>query len=54
MRRTVITMLVVAVALDAAYWTIWFSRRDWIASDDTRAYYDFENAFLLAGQGAGR
>ena len=48
MRRTVIVMLVVAIALDAAYWTIWFTRRDWIASEHTQSYYDFENAFPLA------
>ena len=48
MRRTVIVMLVVAIALDAAYWSIWFTRRDWIASEHTQAYYDFENAFPLA------
>ena len=48
MRRLVIVMLVVAIALDAAYWTIWFTARDWIASEHTRAYYDFENAFPLA------
>jgi hypothetical protein len=48
MRRLVITMLVVALVLDAAYWTIWFSNRDWIASEHTKAYYDFENAFPLA------
>ena len=48
MRRTVIVMLVVAIALDAVYWTIWFTRRDWIASEHTQSYYDFENAFPLA------
>src|SRR3954453_8725991 len=48
MRRVVVVMLVVAIALDAAYWTIWFAQRDWIASEHTRAYYDFENAFPLA------
>ena len=47
-RRLVIVMLVVALLLDAAYWTIWFSNRDWIASEHTQAYYDFENAFPLA------
>ena len=41
-------MLVVAIALDVAYWSIWFTNRDWIASEDTQAYYDFENAFPLA------
>ncbi|HEX4471390.1 MAG TPA: hypothetical protein VH085_05455 [Nocardioides sp.] len=48
MRRVVMVMLVVAIALDAAYWSIWFTQRDWIASEQTRAYYDFENAFPLA------
>ena len=48
MRRTVIVMLVVAIVLDAAYWTIWFTNRDLIASETTQAYYDFENAFPLA------
>ena len=48
MRRAVISMLVVAIALDAAYWSIWFTRRDWIASEHTQSYYDFENAFPLA------
>jgi hypothetical protein len=48
MRRTVIAMLVVAIGLDAAYWSIWFTQRDWIASEHTQAYYDFENAFPLA------
>jgi hypothetical protein len=48
MRRTVVAMLVVAIALDAAYWSIWFTQRDWLASEHTQAYYDFENAFPLA------
>jgi hypothetical protein len=48
MRRAVVVMLLTAIALDAAYWTIWFTQRDWIASDATQAYYDFENAFPLA------
>ena len=41
-------MLVVAILLDAAYWTIWFSHRDWIASEHSHGYYEFENAFPLA------
>ena len=41
-------MLVVAIALDVAYWSIWFTQRDWLASEHTQAYYDFENAFPLA------
>jgi hypothetical protein len=48
MRRLVIAMLVGALVLDAAYWTIWFGNRDWIASEHTQGYYDFENAFPLA------
>ena len=48
MRRTVTVMLVVAITLDAAYWSIWFTQRDWIASEHTKAYDDFENAFPLA------
>ena len=48
MRRTVEAMLAVAIVIDVVYWSIWFTRRDWIASEHTRAYYDFENAFPLA------
>jgi len=48
MRRTVETMLVVAIMLDIAYWSIWFTNRDWIASEHSAAYYEFENAFPLA------
>jgi len=48
MRRTVEVMLVVAIVLDVAYWSIWFTRRDWIASEHRQAYYEFENAFPLA------
>jgi hypothetical protein len=48
MRRTVEAMLVVAIVLDVVYWSIWFTQRDWIASEHTSAYYEFENAFPLA------
>jgi hypothetical protein len=48
MRRVVISLLVGAIVLDIAYWTIWFAQRDWIASEHSQAYYDFENAFPLA------
>lgn len=48
MRRTVEAMLVVAILLDLVYWTIWFTNRDWIASEHRQAYYEFENAFPLA------
>jgi hypothetical protein len=48
MRRLIEFMLVGAIALDIAYWTIWFTDRDWIASEHNDAYYEFENAFPLA------
>jgi hypothetical protein len=48
MRRLIEVMLVLAIVLDATYWTIWATRRDWIASEHNRAYYEFENAFPLA------
>jgi hypothetical protein len=48
MRRLIEAMLAAAVAIDVAYWSIWFTRRDWLASEHTQAYYDFENAFPLA------
>ena len=41
-------MLVGAIVLDVAYWTTWFTNRDWIASEHDEAYYEFENAFPLA------
>ena len=41
-------MLVVAILLDVTYWALWFTQRDWIASEHRRAYYEFENAFPLA------
>ena len=45
MRRTIEVMLVVAIVLDLVYWTLWFTQRDWIASEHRQAYYDFENAW---------
>jgi hypothetical protein len=48
MRRLIEVMLVVAILLDVTYWTLWFTQRDWIASEHRRAYYEFENAFPLA------
>ena len=41
-------MLGIAIALDIAYWAIWFTDRDVLASAHTQAYYDFEDAFPLA------
>ena len=48
MRRTIEVMLVVAIVLDLVYWTLWFTQRDWIASEHRQAYVEFENAFPLA------
>jgi len=48
MRRIISAMLVAAIVLDITYWTLWFSQRDWIASETSQAYYEFENAFPLA------
>ena len=48
MRRTVQVMLVVAIVIDIAYWAIWFTDRDVLASEHRQAYYEFENAFPLA------
>jgi hypothetical protein len=48
MRRTIVVMLVGALALDVAYWSIWFVSRDTLASEHRAAYYEFENAFPLA------
>ncbi|MFL6062226.1 MAG: hypothetical protein ACJ72E_13410 [Marmoricola sp.] len=47
-RRGIEAMLVIAIALDIVYWTLWFAERDWIASEHRQAYYDFENAFPVA------
>jgi hypothetical protein len=48
MRRIVQVMLVVAIVIDIAYWTVWFIDRDLLASSHRSAYYEFENAFPLA------
>ncbi len=48
MKRTIEVMLVGAIVLDVAYWSIWFTSRDTLASEHTTAYYEFENAFPLA------
>lgn len=36
------------VVLIAAFWTVWFVRNDWLASDSSPGYHSFENAFPLA------
>jgi hypothetical protein len=48
MRRTIEVMLVGALVIDVAYWSIWFVDRDVLASEHRAAYYEFENAFPLA------
>ena len=48
MKRTIEVMLVLALAVDVAYWSIWFTSRDTLASEHRSAYYEFENAFPLA------
>jgi len=47
-RRRVIAALLASAAIDVLYWILWFAARSTVASDTTRAYYDFENAFPLA------
>ncbi len=47
-RRVVMTALALVIVLVAAYWALWFARPEVIASEDTQAYRDFENAFPLA------
>jgi hypothetical protein len=39
---------VIALTVLVAYWTLWYLARGVVRSDDTPAYYDFENAFPLA------
>jgi hypothetical protein len=47
--RTRLALLLVAVsAITALYWILWFSDRSLIASETTKTYYQFENAFPLA------
>src|SRR3954470_11355442 len=48
MRRIIVVLLVGALVLDLAYWSIWFTSRDTLASEHRAAYYEFENAFPLA------
>jgi hypothetical protein len=47
-RRRVIAAMTVGVIIMVAYWTLWFAARSVVASDTTKAYYDFENAFPVA------
>ena len=47
-RTLVLVGLVIGAALDIAYWALWFTARDVVASETTEAYYQFEQAFPLA------
>src|SRR3954465_12830758 len=48
-RRRLITVLAVVTAIDVLYWVAWFADRSLVASNTRSAYYEFENAFPLAG-----
>jgi hypothetical protein len=50
MRRTVNAMLVTAVVLPVAYWTLWSTHRSWLASEHT-ASYDLEHGIFADGVG---
>jgi hypothetical protein len=47
-RRLVIRALVAGSVVMVAYWAAWYGHRSLVASDTTKSYYDFENAFPLA------
>jgi hypothetical protein len=48
-RRLVVSLLIAAALLIAAYWVIWFFvDRSLLATDTRPAYYEFEDAFPLA------
>jgi len=43
-RRVIAGMLLFAAVVTIAYWVIWFSNRDILASAHTIQYFTFENA----------
>lgn len=47
-RRRVTVAAAVGVIILVAYWTAWYADRSLVASETTKAYYDFENAFPAA------
>ena len=47
-RTLVLVGLVIGALLDIAYWSLWFTARDVVASETTESYYSFEQAFPLA------
>lgn len=46
--RSLAVLLWVLVVVIIAYWTLWYTHRSLIASESTRVYYGFEDAFPLA------
>ena len=46
--RRVLIVLVISLAVMLAYWALWFTARDVVASNDRPAYVEFENAFPAA------
>jgi hypothetical protein len=46
--RRITRILGASVVVMIAFWTAWFGHRSLVASNTTRSYYDFENAFPLA------
>jgi len=46
--RRVRIVCVAGVVIMVLYWTLWYAARSAVESDNTQAYYDFENAFPLA------
>lgn len=47
-RRLVLAALTLGIVLDVAYWVLWATARDVVASDTSPAYVEFEQAFPLA------
>jgi hypothetical protein len=47
-RRSMAVLLLVAVAMMAAYWVAWFTHRSLVASETSVPYLQFEEAFPLA------
>ena len=46
--RRVLIVLLVSLAVMLAYWALWFTARDVVASNDRPAYVEFEDAFPAA------
>jgi hypothetical protein len=46
--RRVLIVLLLSLAVMIAYWALWFTARDVVASNNRPAYVEFENAFPAA------